>query len=80
MNRIDLLRAIPSTIVHGRYDIICPIQTAHRLHQAWPEADYVIVPDGGHSAFDPAIQSCLIEAADHARRIRPLTRGGKNEL
>ena len=68
-NNIDRLRSIPATIVHGRYDVICPIQTAHRLHQLWPEADYVIVPDGGHSALDPAVRSRLIEAVEHAKTL-----------
>ncbi|MGZ9097165.1 MAG: prolyl aminopeptidase [Micavibrio sp.] len=70
LNNIDALRAIPATIVHGRYDVICPIQTAHKLHQLWPEADYVIVPDGGHSALDPAIRSRLIEAVEHAKTLK----------
>lgn len=70
LNNIDSLRAIPATIVHGRYDVICPIQTAHKLHQLWPEADYVIVPDGGHSALDPAIRSRLIEAVEHAKTLK----------
>jgi len=69
LNGIDRIRQIPSTIVHGRYDVICPIQTAHRLHMAWPEADYIVVPDGGHSALDPAIRSRLIEATENARTI-----------
>ena len=69
LNRIDRLRSIPATIIHGRYDVICPIQTAHKLHQLWPEADYVIVPDGGHSALDPAIRSRLIEAVEHAKTL-----------
>ena len=70
MNKIDTLKSIPATIIQGRYDVICPIQTAHALHQAWPEADYIIVPDGGHSALDPAIRSRLIEATDNARNIK----------
>jgi proline iminopeptidase len=67
---IDKIRAIPTTIIQGRYDVICPIITAHRLHLAWPEADYVVVADGGHSALDPAIRSRLIEATENARTIR----------
>lgn len=66
---IDKIRHIPSTIVHGRYDVICPIHTAHRLHAEWPEADYIVVPDGGHSALDPAIRSRLIEATENARTL-----------
>lgn len=70
MSRIDIFRHIPAVIVHGRYDMVTPLKTAHELHQAWPEADYVIVPDGGHSAMDPAIRDRLIAATDNARSIR----------
>lgn len=70
IHRLDTIRAIPATIVQGRYDIICPMQTAHRLHGLWPEADYIVVPDGGHSALDPAIRSRLIEATENAKTIR----------
>lgn len=69
LNGIDKIRHIPATIVQGRYDIICPIHTASRLHAAWPEADYIVVPDGGHSALDPAIRARLIEATENARTL-----------
>ena len=65
---IDRIRHIPTTIIQGRYDALCPIITAYRLHLAWPEADYVVVPDGGHSELDPAIRSRLIEATETRRR------------
>lgn len=68
-NHIDTLRSIPTTIVQGRYDIICPIQTANRLHQLWPEADYIVVPDAGHSALDAPLRSRLIEAAEAAKTL-----------
>lgn len=67
---IEKIRAIPTTIIQGRYDVICPIFTAHKLHAAWPEADYIVVPDGGHSALDPAIRSRLVEATENAKTIR----------
>jgi proline iminopeptidase len=70
LNDIDKIRAIPAVIVQGRYDMICPIRTAHRLHAAWPEADYIVVPDGGHSSLDPAIRARLIEATENAKTIR----------
>lgn len=66
---VPKMRAIPTTIIHGRYDMICPVETAYRLHQAWPEADYIVVPDGGHSAMDPAIRSRLIEATQAFKKI-----------
>lgn len=69
INHIESLRSIPTTIIQGRYDVICPIKTANKLHQLWPEADYIVVPDGGHSALDSPIRSRLIEAAESAKTI-----------
>lgn len=70
LHGIDRIRSIPATIIQGRYDMVSPIATAHRLHQAWPEADYIIVPDGGHASMDPPIRSRLIEATENAKTIR----------
>lgn len=69
LNDINKLKKIPCTIVQGRYDMICPVVTAEKLHKAWPEADYIIVPDGGHSAMDPSICARLIEAMEHAKLL-----------
>ncbi len=69
LKQIDRIRSIPATIIHGRYDIICPIDNAHRLHLAWPEADYVIVPDAGHSFLDPSIRSRLIESTENVKTL-----------
>ncbi len=60
---IDRIRHIPATIVHGRYDIICPVSSAWDLSQTWPEADLRIVL-AGHSAADPAIVDQLVQATD----------------
>jgi proline iminopeptidase len=64
-NHLDVFCHIPAVIVQGRYDMVCPIVTADRLKQAWPEATLVIVPDAGHSAMEPSIRSALLEATDH---------------
>ncbi|HLY58968.1 MAG TPA: prolyl aminopeptidase [Stellaceae bacterium] len=64
---VDRLRAIPATIVQGRYDVICPIRTADSLHRAWPEAEYVIVPDAGHSAMETGTRAQLVAATDRMR-------------
>lgn len=69
LNKVDHFRHIPSIIVQGRYDMVCPILSAHKLHAAWPEADYIVVPDGGHSALDPAIRSRLIEATETVKTL-----------
>jgi proline iminopeptidase len=59
-----LLRDIPTVIVQGRYDICTPPVTAWDLHRALPEAEFVMVPDAGHSFDEPGILSALIEATD----------------
>ena len=62
------LAPIPGVIVQGRYDIVCPTVSADDLHLAWPEAEYVIVPDAGHSAFEPGIRSRLVLATEEFRK------------
>ena len=56
------LKPIPGVIVQGRYDIVCPTISADDLHRAWPEAQYHVVGDAGHSAFEPGIRSRLVAA------------------
>ncbi|ULU26462.1 prolyl aminopeptidase [Dyella terrae] len=60
---VDRIRRIPATIVHGRYDVICPVKNAYDLATAWPEAAFHIVL-AGHSAADPAIVDVLVNATD----------------
>jgi proline iminopeptidase len=64
---VERLRQVPCAIVQGRYDIVCPIRSADDLHQAWPEAEYVVVPDAGHSAREPGIARELVAATDRFR-------------
>ncbi len=64
---LDTIKHLPAAIVQGRYDIVCPIATADALARAWPSAEYVIVPDAGHSAMEPSIQRELVRAADRLR-------------
>lgn len=61
---VDRIRQIPGVIVQGRYDIVCPMTSAWELHRAWPEAAFRIVPDAGHSAFEPGIVHELVSATD----------------
>ncbi len=61
---LDRIRKIPGVIVQGRYDIVCPIATADSLHHAWPESDYAIVPDAGHSAMEPGVRRALVAATE----------------
>ena len=59
---VEKIRHLPCTIVQGRYDIVCPPVTADTLSRAWPEAEYVIVPDAGHSVREPGITRELLAA------------------
>lgn len=61
---IDRIRKIPAVIVQGRYDVVCPMISAWELHRAWPEAEFIVVADAGHSMSEPGIRTCLIEATD----------------
>lgn len=56
------LKDIPGVIVHGRYDVVCPIENAWTLQRAWPGSRLDIVPDAGHSASEPGIVHALINA------------------
>ncbi|HYL47851.1 MAG TPA: prolyl aminopeptidase [Stellaceae bacterium] len=66
--RVDRIREIPAVIVQGRYDMVCPVISADELHRAWPEAQYVVVPDAGHSAMEPGIRAELVAATERFRR------------
>jgi proline iminopeptidase len=62
------IRHIPGVIVLGRYDVVCPMESAWALHRAWPEAELIITPDSGHSAFDPPNSRALVAATDKFAR------------
>jgi proline iminopeptidase len=61
------IRHIPGVIVQGRYDVVCPMMSAWALHRAWPEADFKLVQDAGHSAFEPGTLHELVLATDRFR-------------
>ena len=58
---VDKIRHIPAVIIHGRYDVICPVENAWELHQAWPESELHIIPDAGHSIFEEGIKDKILE-------------------
>jgi proline iminopeptidase len=70
LDNIGRIRHIPAVMVQGRYDAVCPIATAHEVHRHWPEAEYHIIPDAGHSALEPGIRSALIDATEKFKTIR----------
>jgi proline iminopeptidase len=69
LDSIGRIREVPAVMVQGRYDAVCPIVTADDLHRAWPEAEYVIVPDAGHSAWEPGICAELVKATERFKLV-----------
>lgn len=62
LKNADKLKNIPGTIIHGRYDVVCPLDNAFALHKCWPISQLQIIPDAGHSAFEPNISKALVLA------------------
>ena len=67
LDGVDRIRHIPAVIVQGRYDVVCPMETAWALHRAWPEAEFHITPDAGHAALEPGTLHQLVSATDRFR-------------
>jgi proline iminopeptidase len=61
---VDRIRQIPTFIVQGRYDIVCPMRSAWDLHRAWPEAEFQIIEDAGHSANEVGTTAALVDATN----------------
>ncbi|PWZ02588.1 putative proline iminopeptidase [Testicularia cyperi] len=66
---VDKIRHIPTVIVQGRYDVVCPAKTAWDLHKTFPEAEFHMIPDAGHSAREAGIVDKLIRACDAFKSI-----------
>jgi len=66
---VHKIQHIPAVIVQGRYDMVCPPASAYALHQAWPEAQYIVVPDAGHSALEPGIRRALVQATEQFKTL-----------
>ena len=64
---VGRIRQVPTVIVQGRYDVVCPMESAWALHRAFPEADLRVVGDAGHSAMEPGITHELVLATDRFR-------------
>ena len=64
LDGVDKIRQIPTVIVQGRYDVVCPIESAWELANKWPEAELIITPNSGHSAFERENIAALVDATD----------------
>ncbi|SFT71906.1 prolyl aminopeptidase [Pseudomonas marincola] len=64
LNNMPNIAHLPGIIVHGRYDVICPLENAWELHQAWPNSELQIIRDAGHAASEVGTTDALVRAAD----------------
>jgi len=62
LQQVDKLEGIPGIIVHGRYDMVCPLDNALSLHHLWHDSELHIVRDAGHASREPGIVDALIRA------------------
>ena len=69
LENVGKVRKIPTFIVQGRYDLVCPIRSADDLTRVWPEARYQIIPDAGHSAMEPGTRAALVTGMDKFREL-----------
>ena len=69
LDGVERIRHVPAAIIQARYDMVCPMTTAWELHARWPEADFEVVPHGGHSAFDDAMVDAVVRATDRFRDV-----------
>lgn len=75
IENVDKIRHIPTVIVQGRYDVVCPAVSAWELHVAFPESDLQIIPDAGHSISEKGISSALIATMDKIRDAESMNAG-----
>ncbi|MEX2131954.1 MAG: prolyl aminopeptidase [Pseudohongiellaceae bacterium] len=62
LKNMERIKHIPGKIVHGRYDMVCPLDNAVSLHEAWSASELYIIREAGHSAFEPGIVDALIRS------------------
>lgn len=72
LDHVDRIRHIPALIVQGRYDVVCPAKSAWDLHGRFPEAEFHLIKDSGHSAMEPGTLDVLIRATDAPKFKLPL--------
>jgi proline iminopeptidase len=64
VRNVHRIQHLPAVIVQGRYDVVCPPQSAYRLHKAWPQAHFRMIDDAGHAGTELSIARALVAATD----------------
>jgi proline iminopeptidase len=69
LQNCSAIQHLPVVIVHGRYDVVCPVVSAWDLHQQLPNSELHIIPDAGHSMTEPGIRTALLNATDRFAQL-----------
>jgi len=69
LRNMDRLQRHPASIVHSRYDMVCPILSADELARAWPAARYTVVPDAGHSVWETAVRATVVAELERFKSL-----------
>jgi proline iminopeptidase len=69
LKNMDRLQRHPASIVHSRYDMVCPIVSADELARAWPGARYTVVPDAGHSVWEPSVRATVVAELERFKAL-----------
>ncbi len=69
LDQAERLRAIPTWIVQGRFDVVTPMDAAWRLKKALPDARFEMIWDAGHASTEPGTISALVQATDAALEV-----------
>jgi proline iminopeptidase len=72
LGNCDILTEIPSVIIHGRNDIVCPMEAGYSLHKALSNAEYIVLPNAGHVAQGKEMINALVGATDRFAKLRQL--------
>ena len=64
LNNASEIAHLPISIIHGRYDMVCPVNQAFELHDALPNSKLIICNNSGHSAMEEEITKALVDATD----------------
>jgi proline iminopeptidase len=64
LNNLYRVRHLPASIIQARYDMVCPMKSADELARAWPSARYTIVPDAGHSVWEPPVRASVVREVE----------------
>ncbi|MFN7570543.1 MAG: prolyl aminopeptidase [Betaproteobacteria bacterium] len=69
LDHLYRIRQLPAAIVQGRYDLVCPARSADDLARAWPQASYTVVPDAGHSVWEPPIRAAVVREVEAMKAV-----------